>query len=993
MARTFKAGVLITGDSKGAVQAINLTEKEVANLDKTTAKARKNHAEASKSITDGFGAMASKAAVWGAAAIAAGTAVTAGLVKSGLESVDALAKTADKLGVATDALASMRYAAGLTGVEVGTFDKSIEKLAIRVSEAAAGTGTAAKSFDALGISATELIKLPLDKQMGVIADKINNVENASQKAKIAYDIFGRSGVDLINTLALGSDGLAAMAEEAEVLGITLSRVDAAKVEAANDAMSRIGTAVEGLGQQLAVKFAPLLQVIADKLFGVAKEAGGMGEVASTVFSSMTKWAGYLGDAITALQVSWKLMKVTFQEAALVIIDGMESLLKGAIDMYNRLPWVDPITYTADLRGFALTMESEIRQGREEIDAILSKPLPSDAMENFSIDVQRAYTEAADVAVVSQEEIQSAVISTEDVTKSLATTTAATTVKVKESTEQIAGFWADSRDLLSGFFFEMAADGKNAFETLFDGFKAMLSKMVAEAAANQIFIGVGATLGLGGVSGAASAASAAGSAGSLLSGGGSLLSMLSGGASAALGGLGGVYTGVGNFFGAGSAIGNSALDIGRGYSYGSIGQGLGQLGLNLGAGVLGGFAGNAIFGNTTGIGSTLGGVAGSVFGPLGTGVGSFLGSGAERLLGNVLGFGGNGGNHAGRADLNLATGNLNSYGVGKKFDQANVDAAQGLAQALGTFSEIIGGSSAKFGITVGNRSGIASDGRKYDTSEEFLADSFDRILASATNLDPVLKSLIAGFDGTAEQMQLFAASVISLSQQSGVNTVTQAIEDFARVQPTVTQAYVDQTDSLASLITNFDGSAYAAAELSDALAINKTAAYEMAIAIQQIGQQIGLLAEDQVRYIRESVMTEEELRASRARERNELRAGLSSLIDPAEIDQTSRRILELNKQIFDSLSEDAQLQRADAFANYAESTATVTENILQRSLDSLKNTQDKINQEVSNMLQSAAQGQQQAANTQLNAANIIMQAANQLLQVSNKQSGGSGLVLA
>ena len=54
-----------------------------------------------------------------------------------------------------------------------------------------------------------------EEQFGAIAEALQDVESQSDKARIAQDIFGRSGMKLINTLNLGKDGLAAMKQEAK----------------------------------------------------------------------------------------------------------------------------------------------------------------------------------------------------------------------------------------------------------------------------------------------------------------------------------------------------------------------------------------------------------------------------------------------------------------------------------------------------------------------------------------------------------------------------------------------------------------------------------------------------------------------------------------------------------------------------------------------------------------------------------------------------------
>jgi len=328
MARNYKAGILITGDSKGAQKAINLTAKEVEDLGKTTAKSQKHHKAYSKSIVGGFSDMAAKAAKWGAAAVTAGAVATAAMVKSGLASADALAKTSDKLGVTTEALARLRFAAEQTGVETKTFDIALQRFTRRLADAAAGTGPAVKAFDALGLSAKDLVELSPDKAFARVAEQMGNVDNQTSKVALAFKLFDSEGVALVNTLALGESGLAAMAEEADILGLSLSRIDAAKVEAANDAINKISKGFSGLSQHLAVKFAPILTDIADRMFGVAKEAGGMGEVATGVFDYMVKAVGFVANAIRGLEIIFKTIGLAVEVFAYTFIKSFDVILSG-----------------------------------------------------------------------------------------------------------------------------------------------------------------------------------------------------------------------------------------------------------------------------------------------------------------------------------------------------------------------------------------------------------------------------------------------------------------------------------------------------------------------------------------------------------------------------------------------------------------------------------------------------------------------------------------
>jgi len=531
-------------------------------------------------------------------------------------------------------------------------------------------------------------------------------------------------------------------------------------------------------------------------------------------------------------------------------------------------------------------------------------------------------------------------------------------------EETSEAWESARSTLSDFFFEMARDGNNAFDTLVKGFKAMIVKMLAEAAANRILLAVGI--------GATSAGAAAGSASSLLSGG-SFLAGLSGGIAAAGQGF---YEGIGTF-----ASNNGLTGIGDAAYTKGLNTSLTSIGLDIGGGLVGSFFGTKAFGETSGIGAGIGGIAGSIAIPipgLGAGIGSFIGSALESLFGQD-----NNGNNAASASFNLGTGASSSRGIGNSFDQANVDGANTLVRVLQSFSDAIGGSTLSNNLEIGNKNGIKYNNVSYGQDvEAFLQVAFDDIIKSATNLKESLKPLILSFEGASGEIARFANSIASIDLQAGINTVTNAIEQFNAVQPAIANAYQDQTDALQLLIDGYDGSLSASEQLAASLFTNKVAAYEFALAIQSVGRSLSDQAEAQAASIRESVMSPQEILDRRIGEAAFLRQGLDQQTDPVLAAEITRRYLELNRLIFDSITDEQQISNAELFAGNAESSNEVLQRILQGAVDGLENTQNSINEQVATMLQSAGTGLLEAAEAQQRAAETTQSAAELLRDVLN-----------
>ena len=211
----------------------------------------------------------------------AGAAGIGLLVKSSLQSIDTLGKTAQKLGVTSQALQKLRYASNLAGVETRTVDMAVQRFTRRLSEAANGTGEAKDALKELGLNAKELAKQPLDKQMLALADAFDNVQSSGDKVRLAFKLFDSEGVAFVNTLEGGSAALQQMFQEAEGLGFILSKSAVKGVEQANDAFTKLKTMLGGLVDQLTAGLAPAFQTIAEtirvKLVNAIKEAGGVEE--------------------------------------------------------------------------------------------------------------------------------------------------------------------------------------------------------------------------------------------------------------------------------------------------------------------------------------------------------------------------------------------------------------------------------------------------------------------------------------------------------------------------------------------------------------------------------------------------------------------------------------------------------------------------------------------------------------------------------------------
>ena len=242
------------------------------NVDANTSKFDAGMARGKKSLGGFNKATASATAGVGKFVGVLGGALTVaaftGMLKRNFQLVDALGKTADQIGISTEALAGLQHAADQTGVSADVVNDVIKKMQRNLADAAHGTGIAGRVLDDLNLSAADLVSMQPDKALGMIADAMKAMENPTERMRVAMTLFGRAGSVMISTLMEGSEGLRAYRADAEKLGIALSRDQVFAVEAANDAYDRFSKSLGAFGRNLAVEIAPILKVILDDLTNI-----------------------------------------------------------------------------------------------------------------------------------------------------------------------------------------------------------------------------------------------------------------------------------------------------------------------------------------------------------------------------------------------------------------------------------------------------------------------------------------------------------------------------------------------------------------------------------------------------------------------------------------------------------------------------------------------------------------------------------------------------
>ncbi|HTE42407.1 MAG TPA: hypothetical protein VK629_16410 [Steroidobacteraceae bacterium] len=182
------------------------------------------------------------------AALGAGFASGAGIISfigSVVRAADEIGDAAERAGVLASELSRMKYVAEQSDVSFESLSIGIKKMQDNISNAARGMKPSVEALAAINIEAGKLKGIGLQEQLGLIADRFKRVTDAEDRTRIAMDLFGKSGADLIPMLMRGRAGINDFAAEADRLGITLDDRATAAIDRNAKAWDRFWRSVKG----------------------------------------------------------------------------------------------------------------------------------------------------------------------------------------------------------------------------------------------------------------------------------------------------------------------------------------------------------------------------------------------------------------------------------------------------------------------------------------------------------------------------------------------------------------------------------------------------------------------------------------------------------------------------------------------------------------------------------------------------------------------------
>ena len=306
----------------------------------------------SASLKDGV-EKAAKGATVALAGVAAGIAGIAAVSKKFADTTGRIADMSQALGLSKRGFQELDYALKLSGSSIDSMQMGMKAL---MEKAESGS----KDFDRLGVSIRN-VDGSMRNQEDILRETISafqRMENGTEKAMLAQELFSRSGQELMPILNAEAGNLEELTKRAGELGLVLSDETISAGEALGDAFDELELSGKTLISNIFAPFAPLVKNVANWMM----ELTGNVSTAVTTHTQLSRETKTLMEATN----NYKVAVQNLDSAQKDITDTERTLLKGRKEL-ARLALEKALAETS--KGYAKTTEQVAKLKKEEADRI------------------------------------------------------------------------------------------------------------------------------------------------------------------------------------------------------------------------------------------------------------------------------------------------------------------------------------------------------------------------------------------------------------------------------------------------------------------------------------------------------------------------------------------------------------------------------------------------------------------------------------------------
>ena len=330
----------------------------------------------------------------GASIAALGVGITA-LVMPVARVGDEFFKLSQKTGVSVEALTALDYAAKLSDVSAEGLTKALQKLSVAMFDTQINGVEGSAALKALGVSATDAngqIR-PTEQVLLDLADKFSAMPDGADKAALAVKLFGKEGLAIIPFLNQGREGITALMEEAQRLGLVMSEDAARASEVFNDNLTRLSAIFEGVQRQIGAAVIPVLADFTEQVILAQGETGSFSNELQRITANREATLAFLESVASGLAfiaesavLAKRVIAQPFDSLSVVGKD-IETWFKTDLLRSMKSMGYDPKVIDAEIAKLQGSRDDYVRAANDRLSNINQNPGYADRVQKF-FDEQR-----------------------------------------------------------------------------------------------------------------------------------------------------------------------------------------------------------------------------------------------------------------------------------------------------------------------------------------------------------------------------------------------------------------------------------------------------------------------------------------------------------------------------------------------------------------------------------------------------------------------------
>jgi hypothetical protein len=269
-------------------QRLTAAERRLSSFEK---RAQTTTAAAGASFTRLRGSVAGLATGFGAIVAALGVGGVTRAARAAAEELDRIGETADRLGLTTDALQELQFAASGAGVSNEGLASALQFLSRQIGNARTGSGALATILKRTNPELLQQLTTTtdLERQFGLMTRAISGAANQQDALALSAAGFGRGAGAQLATVALtGADAFDRLRERAREAGVVFDEAIVRDAGAAADELELLSRILKANLQRALLSSTPLLVSFSGALAEAAQGAAFFFDVFRDLGSRSTK---------------------------------------------------------------------------------------------------------------------------------------------------------------------------------------------------------------------------------------------------------------------------------------------------------------------------------------------------------------------------------------------------------------------------------------------------------------------------------------------------------------------------------------------------------------------------------------------------------------------------------------------------------------------------------------------------------------------------------